>query len=176
MTGSATNIEEQWSDNPVRIIGFLAGLALTSFSLSSGFIWVCGARCVDASVVWTTNRRVPLAFLAAFAAWWGYLVAHRAVTGQFVDPGNPDKGGDEGIAPAGPRSLRERAVAAVGGLVPPGRTRLAGFVLGIAMLVSGIVVGFVYIRQGNHLLTNVGGALFLGGYVVAHYAETGTPL
>lgn len=180
----ATDTDDDWYDHPARVTGFIAGLGLTSVSLSSGFIWVCGSTCVQRTVIWTPGRRVPLAFLAAFCAWWGYLIAHRAVTGQFIDPGSHEgtAGTDEPDRPSLVPSRGEftallaRARAGVVQLVPAQRSRQVGMVVGVATLVGGIVVGFVYIRQGNHLLTNVGGALFLGGYVIAHYAETGTPL
>ena len=174
---SNTDTKALWGEEPIRVIGFLAGLIITSVSLSSGFIWVCGNHCMESTVVWTADRRPILAFLAAFTAWWGYLVAHRAVTGQFIDSGEhgdtDENGESESKAPTG---LADQVIGGMAELIPSSKLRQAGFLLGIGMLVSGIVVGFVYIRQGNHLLTNVGGALFLGGYVVAHYAETGTPL
>jgi hypothetical protein len=166
-----------WHDSNGRLAGFLGGMGLCSVSLSSGFIWVCGGTCVADPLVWTPDRRVALAFVAAFFAWWGYLLAHRAVTGRFVDAGGPEDDGDDGgDAPPWTDAPVARVRAAVRAVAPPTRTRQAGMVLGVATLVAGIVVGFVYIRQGNHLLTNVGGALFLGGYVLAHQAETGKPL
>ncbi|MFC7226511.1 hypothetical protein N0B31_03785 [Salinirubellus salinus] len=169
--------EVSWYGSPARVVWFTGGMGLCSVSLSSGFIWVCGAPCVTDPVVWTAGRRVPLAFLAAFLAWWGYLLAHRAVTGRFVD--SASHGAGEGATEVGPPSTESpvaRTRAALRGMTPPTRTRQAGMLFGLAALVGGIVVGFVYIRQGNHLLTNVGGALFLGGYVLAHQAETGKPL
>lgn len=169
--------EGPWYDSTTRVVGFAGGMGLCSVSLSSGFIWVCGATCVADPLVWTAGRRVPLAFLAAFLAWWGYLLAHRAVTGQFVDSGSHGEGDEDDLAgPGWTEAPVARVRSAVRGVAPPTRTRQAGMLFGLAALVGGIVVGFVYIRQGNHLLTNVGGALFLGGYVLAHQAETGKPL
>lgn len=167
----------EWWSSPGQLLGFGGGMALCSVSLSSGFIWVCGSTCVSDPVVWTAGRRVPLAFVAAFLAWWGYLLAHRAVTGRFVDSGSHGTSEDaDGEGPAWTEAPVLAALAAVRGVAPPSRTRQTLMVLGLGALVGGIVVGFVYIRQGNHLLTNVGGALFLGGYVLAHQAETGKPL
>jgi len=166
-----------WYDSWTRVAGFAGGMALCSVSLSSGFIWVCGDTCVGEAVLWTPDRRVPLAFLAAFLAWWGYLLAHRAVTGQFVDSGSHgESDADESSGPGWAEAPVGWGVAAARGVAPPTRTRQVGMLFGLAALVAGIVVGFVYIRQGNHLLTNVGGALFLGGYVLAHQAETGKAL
>lgn len=123
-------------------LGFVGGLALTSLSLSSGFVWAY-------------QGRAPLVVAAATGAWVGYLFAHYAATGTFVD----DVGNGSGSG---------------GG--PDGLTRYAGIAVGVAVLVAGMYVGAGTIRAEDHLLTNVGGVLFLGGYVVAHYAATGRPL
>lgn len=176
MTGETSGA---WHGAPARVVGFAGGMGLCSVSLSSGFIWVCGGTCVSDPLIWTADRRVPLAFVAAFLAWWGYLLAHRAVTGQFVDSGSHGADGDGRDDTDGPGLLEApvaRVLAAVRAVAPPTRTRQTVMLVGLGALVGGIVVGFVYIRQGNHLLTNVGGALFLGGYVLAHQAETGKPL
>ncbi|MDR5674506.1 hypothetical protein RH858_15370 [Halalkaliarchaeum sp. AArc-GB] len=141
-------------------IGFFAGLAATSIALSSGFIWAYQGL---------TGR----VFLAAFVAWVGYLCAHRASTGRFVDPATsdgtlPDGGDGDGGDGDGDTEIRDASE----NVIPETRWRQIGVVLGVATLVAGMVVGVFYIRAENHLLTNVGGILFLGGYVIAHYAET----
>lgn len=142
-----------------NVAGLVAGLGVCSVSLSTGFIWACGTKCALDPVVWTPARQPWLVLLAAFTAWWGYLFAHYATAGHFVDGSAHDHEVDD---------------PASGGIVPDSRARQVGVVAGAAVLVAGMVVGVVYIRQGNHLLTNVGGVLFLGGYTVAHYAETDT--
>lgn len=129
--------------DPRRALGIGAGLALTSASLSSGFIWAY-------------EGRAPLVVAAATGAWLGYLAAHYAATGAFVDDGDAD--------------------ADAAGAGAEGWVRYAGIAAGVAVLVAGMYVGVFTIRAGDHLLTNVGGALFLGGYVVAHQAATGRPL
>ncbi|KAB1190669.1 MULTISPECIES: hypothetical protein [Haloferax] len=144
-----------------RWVGLLFGLGLTSTSLSSGFIWACGADCVKNPVVWTEPLRIPLVFVASFLAWWGYLLAHQAWTGQFVDEsafGDTHSQHHTDVLDAIP--------------IP----NVVGVAAGVAVLVVGMVVGVVYIRQGNHLMTNLGGVCFLGGFVIAHYFETGSPL
>jgi hypothetical protein len=94
-----------WYDSWTRVAGVAGGMGLCSVSLSSGFIWVRGDTCVGEAMVWTPERRVPLAFLAAFLAWWGYLLAHRAVTGQFVNSGSHGEGGaDESGGPSRPHA------------------------------------------------------------------------
>ena len=134
-------------------IGFFAGLGATSVALSSGFIWAY-------------QGFIGRVFVAAFVAWVGYLCAHRASTGRFVDPATSDgtlpDGGDDDTA------IRDASE----NVIPETRWRQIGVVLGVATLVAGMVVGVFYIRAEHHLLTNVGGILFLGGYVIAHYAET----
>lgn len=141
------------------LAGLVAGLGVCSASLSSGFIWACGTKCALDPVIWTPARQPWLVLLAAFAAWWGYLFAHYATAGHFIDASGHGGVSDESI-----RAKLEDATS----------TRAVGVVAGAGILVAGMVVGVIYIRQGNHLLTNVGGALFLGGYTIAHYAETGT--
>lgn len=142
-------------------LGFVAGLGATSLALSSGFIWAYQGF---------TGR----VFLAAFVAWTGYLFAHRAATGRFVDPATPDgtlpdggadERGDDADTPPEIRDASEN-------VIPAARWRQIGVVVGVTTLIAGMVVGVFYIRAENHLLTNIGGILFLGGYVIAHYAET----
>lgn len=134
--------------------GLVAGLALTSASLSSGFVWAY-------------QGRAPLVVAAATGAWGGYLFAHYAVTGEFVDDGGTER---DGAADGG------GADDPGGRPTPSGWRRYAGILLGVAVLVAGMYVGAGTIRAENHLLTNVGGVLFLGGYVIAHCAATGEPL
>lgn len=124
-------------------LGFVAPLAVTSMSLSSGFIWAY-------------QQRAALVFAAAFTAWTSYLAAHYLATGLVID--DRDDGGFGWRDVAGEPSP------------------VAGVVVGVAVLVAGMVVGTIYIRAENHLLTNVGGVLFLGGYVLAHQAATDKPL
>lgn len=126
-----------------RHAGFLLGMLATSVGLSSGFIWASQGR---------TLRVV----VAAATAWVGYLGAHYAVTGRLLDSASRS---GEGIG--GREALDLEATWQYGAVV-----------LGVSVLVSGMVVGAVYINRGDHLLTNVGGILFLGGYVIAHYGAT----
>lgn len=142
-------------------LGLLLGLGLTSASLSSGFIWACGSLCISDPFVWSSGNQPLLVFGASFTAWWGYLFAHYAWTGAFVDASAHD---DE---------------AAHGSVDDPDHVpvpTVVGVGAGVGILILGMVIGVVYIRQGNHLLTNVGGVFFLGGFVVAHYFETGAPV
>lgn len=125
-------------------LGVLAGLGCTSVGLSSGFIWA-------------SQDRAPLVVAAATLAWVGYLGAHYAATGHFLDSDS-------------------RSVDGIGGreaLDLGSRWRYLVVVGGVAVLIAGMVVGAVFINRGNHLATNVGGVLFLGGYVIAHYGATG---
>lgn len=126
-----------------QAVGFVVGLGTTSTALSSGFIWASQGRAV-------------LTVLAATAAWCGYLGAHYAVTGRFLDS---DTRETDGIG--GREALELDAT-----------WQYLAVVAGVAILVAGMVIGTVYINRGNHLATNVGGVLFLGGYVIAHYGAT----
>ncbi len=126
---------------------FGAGFLTTARALASGFIWAF------------QGRTVPV-FGAAFVAWVGYLVAHYGATGLFID-GKRDTESNKSA-----RSVDED------GLVPTEGWRQVGIIIGAATLVSGMVIGVMFIRQEHHWFTSVGGILFLGGYVIAHYAET----
>ncbi|MFB6095059.1 MAG: hypothetical protein ABEJ71_01230, partial [Halodesulfurarchaeum sp.] len=126
-------------------IGFCIGLGLTSMALSSGFIWAYQGKPV----------RV---FSAAFLAWVGYLGAHYAIDGEFID--SPDEVNEEHGD----------------GTLPDGLRAKVGLVAGAGVLVLGMIVGVYFIRAEHHLGTNIGGVLFLGGYVISHYAGTGNLL
>lgn len=144
--------------------GFIAGMGLTSISLSTGFIWACGSPCVQEAIIWTPDRQTVLVFGASLTAWWGYLIAHYVVDGTLINRSGhatPIDGNDE---------------SADSGKWEQPMLRRIGALLGIGILVLGMVFGVIYIRQGNHLMTNVGGVLFLGGYAIAHYVETGKPV
>lgn len=123
--------------------GFLAGLAATSLGLSSGFIWA-------------SRGQMVLVVLAASVAWFGYLGAHYAVTGTLLDDSTRST---DGIGGREAVDLDESWQYVV-------------VVVGVSVLVAGMVVGAVFINRANHLATNIGGALFLGGYVIAHYGAT----
>lgn len=141
-----------------RWVGFVGGLLATSAALSSGFIWAYQGF---------TGR----VFLAAFVAWTGYLCAHYAATGRYVDPAEEaDARSDGGAGSGGGPTVPIRD--ATENVVPEATWRRVGVSLGVATLVAGVVVGVFYVRAEDHLLTNVGGILFLSGYVIAHYAET----
>jgi hypothetical protein len=140
-------------------LGLILGLTITSMSLSTGFIWACGSACVTDPALWTPDRQPLLVFAAALTAWWGYLFAHVAWTGTLVD----QSAHNEEV---------EYEIESNLGM----RVQQLGVVLGVSILVCGMVIGVVYIRNGNHLLTNLGGILFLGGFVIAHFMETGEPL
>lgn len=144
--------------------GFLAGMALTSASLSTGFIWACGSKCIDEPLVWTSGRRTLLVFGAALAAWWGYLIAHYMVAGTLIDDSTH-----------GENEVSDSSETAVSPNLSPLFHHL-GVLAGVGILVLGMVIGVIYIRQGDHLMTNIGGILFLGGYVIAHHVETGLPV
>lgn len=123
--------------------GFLVGLSMTSVGLSSGFIWA-------------SQGRTLLVVLAATAAWTGYLGAHHAVTGRFLDGDTRETDGLGGREALDLDAAWQYLVVAIG----------------VAILIAGMVIGAVYINRGRHLATNIGGVLFLGGYVIAHYGAT----
>jgi hypothetical protein len=135
--------------------GMLVGLWITAASMSSGFIWA-------------SQGRVALVYVAGFFSWTGYITAHYSAIGVFVD----DVDGHETGGDVDHDSLAARLRA----ILPTEPWRAVGFVAGIAILVAGIAILAWYVRQENHLLGNLGSGLFLGGYVIAHYFDTGLPL
>lgn len=89
--------------------------------------------------------------VAAGSSWTGYLVAHYASTGRFLD-GLETTEWDRGLDDYGILVLG--SVAAVGG---------------IGVMATGL-------RRGDLLLANAGALVFLTGYASAHYAVTGEAL
>lgn len=162
-----------------RHLGMVVGLGVTAASMSSGFIWA------------SQGKILPV-YVAGFFAWTGYASAHYAVTGVFVDDMS-DTGDDataeptpaDGLTavdggagdPTADWSLSDHArhaVEEIRTMAPDGPLRTLGFLVGIAVLVAGIAILAWYVRQENHLLGNVGSGMFLGGYALAHYFDTGT--
>lgn len=148
--------------SPRYLIPFVLGLGATSASLSSGFIWACGSRCISDPIIWSPSNQWFLVFVAAFTAWWGYLVAHYASADTFIDTSqhNSENRVPEEDSEGGRKDIK----------------KWFGVIFGAGILILGMVIGVYFIRRGNHLMTNVGGVLFLGGYVIAHYVETEKPL
>lgn len=147
--------------------GLVVGLAITAMSMSSGFIWA-------------SQGDIPRVYLAGFLSWTGYLVAHKAVTGVFIDDADGAAASENGSEDDGEQSDGEsqtgvvrRALSQVRSLAPADPRKAVGFVAGIAVLVSGIAILAWYVRQGNHLRGNIGSGLFLGGYVIAHFFDSG---
>lgn len=142
-------------------LGLIVGLAITAASMSSGFIWA-------------SQGHVLLVYVAGFTSWSGYLIAHYAEEGVFVD----DMSEESTDSPAmnGTADVSEADGDGVLGqlrsILPDGPAAI-GFLAGIAILVAGIAILAWYVRLENHLLGNVGSGMFLGGYVIAHYFDAG---
>lgn len=156
-----------------RILGFVGGLSTTAMSMSSGFIWA-------------SQGRVTLVYLAGFLCWTGYLIAHKAVTGVFVDDVDGPESNMEEIAidetTKGQNVAKNSSNSSwsiytvlmdLRSVAPADTKRALGFVAGIIILVVGIAILAWYVRQENHLLGNLGSGLFLAGYVIAHYFDSG---
>jgi len=141
--------------------GLLVGLAITAASMSSGFIWA-------------SQGHVLLVYVAGFTSWSGYLIAHYAEEGVFVDDMSevsadaPTMNGTADVSDAGDGGVLEQLRA----ILPDGPAAF-GFLAGVAILVAGIAILAWYVRMENHLLGNVGSGMFLGGYVIAHYFDAG---
>lgn len=143
---------------------FVVGIAVTAMSMSSGFIWA-------------SQGLVAPVYVAGFFSWTGYLLAHYAAVGVFVDdvdaaPVEDDAAEGEGSGDTGVDSVGG-AVSYLKDVGPGGVGRTLGFAAGIVVLVAGIAILAWYVRQEHHLLGNLGSGMFLGGYVIAHYFDTG---
>ena len=152
-----------------RFAGLVGGLGLTAAAMASGFIWA-------------SRGEVPLVYVAGFLSWTGYLVAHYAVTGVFVDDMSaaaPDDDGDA-ASPDGDAGNSESEVNSVGAqlrhLAPEDPVDALGFVAGIVILVAGIALLAWFVRQENFVLGNIGSGMFLAGYAISHYFDSGKPL
>lgn len=172
----ATAHEERVPPGLGRWAGIVVGLAITAASMSSGFIWA-------------SQGKVLLVYVAGFFSWTGYLAAHYAAEGVFVDDasghGSPDDAaegdrapGGDGEEPADGDSAGpiRTVVREIRGVLPADPRDAVGFLFGIALLVAGIAVLAWFVRQQNHLLGNLGSGSFLAGYVIAHLFDTGKPL
>ncbi|WEL17794.1 putative membrane protein [Halorhabdus sp. SVX81] len=141
-------------------LGLIVGLAVTAASMSSGFIWA-------------SQGHVLLVYVAGFTSWSGYLIAHYAEEGVFVDDmseGSADAPTMNGAADSG--DAGSGVLWQLRAILPDGPAAF-GFLAGIAILVAGIAILAWYVRLENHLLGNVGSGMFLGGYVLAHYFDSG---
>lgn len=119
----------------------------------TGFLVAMGLTSVMLSTgfIWASQQRSLLALFAGFTAWTGYLMAHYLATGSFMD------GKSEGE-------------------IRVGWPERIGIFFGGAVLILGMLVGIRGVRTADLLVTNIGGVLFLGGYVIAHQIATGEPL
>lgn len=150
----------------LQYLVFVCALGVTSASLSSGYIWACGSPCIVSPTLWQPGFQTVLVFIAAFTAWWGYLIAHYIADGILINQSGHTEESNKNVKNPSDNDLIQKKLW----------SRRIGALFGISILIVGMVVGVFYIRQGNHLMTNIGGALFLGGYVIAHQLETGKPL
>ena len=152
-----------------RFAGLVGGLGLTAAAMASGFIWA-------------SRGEVPLVYVAGFLSWTGYLIAHYAVTGVFVDDMSADGPDEDGDAesPEGDAESPDSGVSSVGAqlrhLAPEDPVDALGFVAGIVILVAGIALLAWFVRQENFLLGNIGSGMFLAGYAISHYFDSGKPL
>lgn len=139
----------------------LGGLTLTAVSFSSGLIWA-------------VRGQILLVYLAGFATWLGYIVAHYGETGVFVDdisgPGHGHASGPEPDPTT--RWSIAGALASLRGLLPADDRRALGFLAGTVILVVGIAILAWFVRQEDFLLAPTGSGLFLVGYAIAHYFDS----
>lgn len=164
----------------VQSVGLVAGLGVTAMSMSSGFVWA-------------SQGKIALVYVAGFFSWTGYLFAHYAVMGVFVDDAGRDSVNEPGRDGASNESKRvsepvqtevrkdgtdatrsvRQTITAIRDIAPANILSAVGFVAGIIVLVTGIAILAWYVRQENHLLGNLGSGMFLVGYVIAHYFDSG---
>lgn len=166
-----TTSQETVSARAGRYVGLVAGLGITAAAMSSGFIWA-------------SRGEVPLVYVAGFFSWTGYLIAHYAVTGVFVDDmsdSSPESSVEEdtesdGLDGENPETEAGSVGTQLRQLVPEDPIDAFGFVAGIIILVTGIALLAWFVRQENFLLGNIGSGMFLAGYAISHYFDSGKPL
>lgn len=146
-------------------LGLVVGLGITAASMASGFIWA-------------SRGAVSLVYVAGFSSWTGYLIAHYAVTGVFVDDMSETE--EEAKSDTLETEPSDSEVRSVGDqfrrLAPEDPVDAFGFVAGIVILVAGIALLAWFVRQENFLLGNLGSGMFLAGYAISHYFDSGKPL
>jgi hypothetical protein len=152
-------ISESTALTALQYVGFVVGVAVTSMSMSSGFIWAM-------------QDKVTHTYVAGFFAWTGYVLAHYAVTGVFVDERTETEEFEAEATETDDGGVGE-AVATLVAVMRAEPVRTAIGIVGIVTLVAGVGTFTVFVSAENHLMGNLGGWLFLGGYAIAHYAETG---
>lgn len=155
--------------------GLVGGLGVTAMAMSAGFIWA-------------SQGNVTPVYIAGFLSWTGYLIAHFSVTGDFVDEMNdeiPDQENNNGQLHAdiddaetsdGESNSISDARAQLRTIVPGDTVDAIGFITGIIILVTGIATLAWFVRQEDFLLGNLGSGMFLLGYVISHYFDSGKPL
>jgi len=157
-------VETHAGESPIgrvgSAIGLIVGLAITAASMSSGFIWA-------------SQGQVLLVYVAGFTSWSGYLIAHYAEEGVFVDDMSEERTDSPTMNGADVSEADGDGILGQLRAILPDGPAAFGFLAGIAILVSGIAILAWYVRLENHLLGNVGSGMFLGGYVFAHYFDSG---
>lgn len=118
-----------------RTVLFLGGMGLCAGSLGTG-------------LAWAMNGITTYSVVAALTSWLGYLTAHYAATGKFLD----------GI---GTEEWDGKWMGRVSLLVGGGLG-----VVGIGIIASGL-------QDGGLVVPNIGAGVFLTGYVITHYGVTG---
>lgn len=141
-----------------------------SILFSVGFLM---AACImPAWFIWASQGRIELVYPAAFLTWTGYLVAHYGAVGMFVDDVETPST-QQTVSTA---SQTDGSSSYVDYLVPESPLHAIGTVTGIGINIIGIAVGAWAIRQESLSLGLVAGVAFMGGYVIAHYFDSGKPL
>lgn len=127
----------------VRSVGLVVGLGGTAMSMSSGFVWA-------------SQSKIAIVYVAGFFSWTGYLFAHYAVVGVFVDDAGRDSTDEDGTDSASNgskqvsdpvrtetsengtdagRSARQM-ITAIRDIAPADIPSAVGFVAGIVILVT----------------------------------------
>lgn len=160
MTTTPPHLGEEYAPGTLGYAGFFAGLTLSAVSMAAGYIWALEG------LVWQV-------YVAGTASWAGYLLAHYAVTGVVIDP--IGEGAPEATDPTAgdPETF---SVNDVGEALPTDRHTVAGFLLGIGLLVAGVGLLAVFVAETHLVGATLGAALLLGGYAIAHQFEAGVPL
>lgn len=144
------------------------GFAFSWPIFTVGFLMV--AAILPTWFIWAAQGRVWLVYPAAFLTWTGYLVAHYGAVGVIVDDvetPSPDETEDVETTDEDDSGWTFEEV------VPENTLRAIGTISGIGINIFGIAFGALALRQESLALGLIAGFGFFGGYVIAHYFDSG---
>lgn len=119
-----------------RAVGVILGMLVVAVATSFALFYVRQDETISV-------------FAASTLAWFGYLFAHYAATGRFIDQ-RPEQH-----------------------MFPSSRHKIIAGVVGVLVVTAGVTIWIVSLGRGDLVFSIVGACIFLLGYLIAHYEFTG---